>query len=179
MIALLALIVLAAAQECPYCRYDKCTLSAGSHASCSECHTGALVYYKLFEPSSCESTFLGICQLCPDNCGACEYAVVSQLPILNCTSCASGFVNNPANGKCDPASTRLLNEATPSQNEVTEGSTTAYGANFKSSLGVLGGLISGTILCYLVFFLSLYVFRRSQKITEAPNTVPSGQQLSA
>lgn len=68
---LLPLIILGAAQECPYCRWNACTISIGSLASCSDCHTGALVPFQLDEDNGIGPVNLGICQLCPANCGAC------------------------------------------------------------------------------------------------------------
>ena len=51
--------------------------------------------------------------LCPENCGSCEYAVMTpsmSSPILsiNCTSCAPGYVNNYAFGNCTPCPANCL-----------------------------------------------------------------------
>jgi hypothetical protein len=35
---LLPLIVFVVAQQCPYCRWNACTLTEGSLASCSDCY---------------------------------------------------------------------------------------------------------------------------------------------
>jgi hypothetical protein len=43
MLILLALVALAAAQTCPYCEYDACTLTAQGLGNCSACNLGALV----------------------------------------------------------------------------------------------------------------------------------------
>lgn len=45
MFYLLPLIIFAAAQECPYCRWNACSLTIGSLANCSDCYLGALVNY--------------------------------------------------------------------------------------------------------------------------------------
>ena len=107
ILALLPLIILAAAQECPYCRWNACTLTEGSLASCSDCHTGALVNFELAEDGGIGPVNLGICQLCPTNCNTCEYAVLPQsgggagLPAVKCTSCGSGLTVNAETGQCE------------------------------------------------------------------------------
>jgi hypothetical protein len=47
MFFLLPLIVFVAAQQCPYCRWNACSLTEGSLASCSDCYLGTLVNFQL------------------------------------------------------------------------------------------------------------------------------------
>ena len=105
---LLPLIMFASAQECPYCRWNACTLTEGCLASCSDCHTGALVNFQLDDPNA-PTTTVGICVLCPGDCATCEYAALPRdgiegLAAANCTSCNAGSVHDASNGKCVPCS---------------------------------------------------------------------------
>ncbi len=109
MIFLLPLIVLVAANPCPYCKWDACTFTLGSLANCSACYdVAALVPVKIPATSINPPVEpIGVCQLCPEHCGACEYALAvpsyaPPVPIINCTSCAQGYTNNHFTGKCDP-----------------------------------------------------------------------------
>ena len=107
MFFLLPLIVFVAAQQCPYCRWNACTLTAGSLASCSDCYLGTLVNFQLKESGNIANVTMGICVFCPDNCNSCEYALLSpamstQVHAINCTDCVSGFVNSYLSGRCEP-----------------------------------------------------------------------------
>jgi hypothetical protein len=113
MFFLLPLIVFVTAQQCPYCRWNACTLTEGSLASCSDCYLGTLVKYQLNEPGSMTNVTLGICVFCPSNCNSCEYAMLSpamSTPVLaiNCTDCAPKFVNSYFNGSCQPCSENCI-----------------------------------------------------------------------
>ena len=107
MIFLLPLIVLAAANPCPYCKWDACTFTLGSLANCSACYDiAALVPIKI-PPTAINGPLgpIGVCQLCPPHCITCEYAVQSPamslpVPSINCTKCAQGYINSYFNGSC-------------------------------------------------------------------------------
>lgn len=50
---------------------------------------------------------LGVCQLCPDHCNACEYALATPLTapprgVLNCTDCQDMYATDHWTGKCEP-----------------------------------------------------------------------------
>ncbi len=77
MIFLLPLIILAAANSCPYCKWDACSFTLGSLPNCTACYdVAALVPIILpHTPISPPSGPLGVCQLCPDHCSACVYAL--------------------------------------------------------------------------------------------------------
>lgn len=100
MIALLLFIILAAANPCPYCKWDSCQLTEGSLPNCTSCYDiAALVPIKI------DYTLITVCQLCPDHCSACEFAVqslafASSIPVINCTKCLDGYINNNYNGSC-------------------------------------------------------------------------------
>ena len=107
MIFLLPLIILAAANPCPYCRYDQCTYTEGSYGSCNECYSMAARLNMEVPASDTNAAIqnIGICQLCPDHCNSCEYAMLSpshSTPIhtLNCTDCQEGYINSYFNGTC-------------------------------------------------------------------------------
>lgn len=77
LLPLIALAVLAAANPCPYCKWDACSFTIGSLPNCSACYdVAALVPIKLPHTSINPSLGpLGVCQLCPDHCSACVYAL--------------------------------------------------------------------------------------------------------
>lgn len=109
MIFLLPLIVLAAANPCPYCKWNACAFTVGSLPNCSACYDiAALIPVKVPATSeNSEVSPLGVCQLCPEHCGACEYEFVQPiigppLPVINCTYCYDGYTTNHYTGKCDP-----------------------------------------------------------------------------
>jgi hypothetical protein len=107
MIFLLPLIILAAAQQCPYCRWNACNQTIGSLCSCSDCYLGTLVNFQLDQDGLSSPVNIGICVLCPANCHSCQYAVMAPgmstpIPAVNCTSCASGYTNSYFNGQCEP-----------------------------------------------------------------------------
>ena len=80
MIFLLPLIALAAANPCPYCKWDACSFTIGSLPVCSACYdVAALVPVKIPHTSIYYSLGpIGVCQLCPDHCSVCVYAL--ELP---------------------------------------------------------------------------------------------------
>lgn len=105
MILLLPLILLAAAQQCPYCRWNACTQTVGGLYSCSDCYLGALVNFNLPDPYIHDPVNIGICMFCPAVCLSCEYAVISEahsppLVAINCTECIQGNVVSSYNGSC-------------------------------------------------------------------------------
>ncbi len=114
MIFLLPLIILAAAQQCPYCRWNACTITTGGLASCSDCYLGTLVNYQLKEAGISNPPTIGICVLCSTNCNSCSYAVMTPamstpIPAVNCTSCAQGFTTSYFNGQCAACSANCIN----------------------------------------------------------------------
>lgn len=48
MLALFLIITLAAAQNCPYCRYDSCQTTWTGFSNCSACDYGALATVELY-----------------------------------------------------------------------------------------------------------------------------------
>ena len=104
MLYLLALIALAAANPCPYCKWDACSFTDGSIASCSECNDIAgLVPVRITGASPLDE--IGVCQLCPNYCKRCEYALKrpfsnNPIPALTCVDCNYGYTTNPENGQC-------------------------------------------------------------------------------
>ena len=108
MIFLLPLIILAAAGHCPYCLYDSCTRTEGSIPSCSQCYgLAALVPLRIKDGSGNQlASDIGVCQLCPDHCINCEYALsepsfAAPRSVINCTKCQEGFATNHETGKCE------------------------------------------------------------------------------
>lgn len=74
MLALLALIVLAAGQTCPYCEYNACQVTSQGLGNCSACNVGALV--TVTAGASYGSSFaetVGVCMVCGSNCLSCSY----------------------------------------------------------------------------------------------------------
>lgn len=108
MIVLISLVALAFANPCPYCKWGSCSFTIGSLPNCSACYDIATrVPIKIPATSiNSEVSPLGVCQLCPSNCKTCEYAVVTnlndtQVPIINCTACLSGFTTYHFTGRCE------------------------------------------------------------------------------
>lgn len=114
MILLLVLLVLASAQECPYCVYDACQITTQGLGNCSACNVGALVYVQAgnsFGPIFEET--IGICQPCPSGCLTCAYGMISPamsagIVTINCTSCAQYYAYNYSNGNCAACSANCL-----------------------------------------------------------------------
>ena len=110
MIFILPLIILVAANQCPYCKWDNCDTS-GPLASCSQCYDfAAAVPLKISKfpvnPDIILAEDINTCQLCPDHCHTCEYALIvpdwtAPRPALNCTKCHEGYIRNLVNGGCD------------------------------------------------------------------------------
>lgn len=106
MLVLFTLIVLAAAQTCPYCEYNACVVTPQGLGNCSSCNQGALV--PLTAGSSYGSSYaetIGVCMLCPTNCLACQYgsfwATMGPENVgIYCTNCASGTAYDAVTGDC-------------------------------------------------------------------------------
>lgn len=108
MFFLLPFIALAAANPCPYCKWGSCSFTPGSLPNCSACYDiAALIPVKIpATVQNSELSPLGVCQLCPDHCGACQYQFVipncaEPTPIINCTSCYPGYTTHHFSGKCE------------------------------------------------------------------------------
>lgn len=106
MIILICLIVLASAQQCPYCEWDACTTTSQGLGNCSACSQGALVSV---EAGLSYGTFytetVGVCMLCMIGCSACTYggfaAAMAPLSVgIYCTNCNSGYAYNYVYGNC-------------------------------------------------------------------------------
>ncbi len=105
MIIFLLLTSLVAAQNCPYCRSDACEEVVPSIYSCKACNIGTIVPVAIVPTDQHGPVSLQICQLCPDHCYECNFTVYTPFkgppfPAVNCTSCASRYINNQFNGKC-------------------------------------------------------------------------------
>ena len=76
LLPLIALAALAAANPCPYCKWDACSLNIGSIPVCSACYDVAtLVPVKIPNTTFSYLGPLGVCQLCPDHCSSCAYVL--------------------------------------------------------------------------------------------------------
>ena len=112
----LLLIVIAAAQICPYCAPGACTTTTHGLSNCSKCWTGALVKVQtvVLPPlSPFASDTIGICQLCPKGCITCNYAVIAPAMSIafqgiNCTSCERAHTYNYATGFCSKCSANCI-----------------------------------------------------------------------
>lgn len=103
----LLLLSLVAAQNCPYCEWNACSITQTGFANCSACSYGALSTMQVYSPTQGaeDSQVVGVCQPCPVGCSSCQFATLcpAMSPCffaMNCTQCESMYAYAYAYGGC-------------------------------------------------------------------------------